>query len=488
MPMRKPRSPKRTLILGAAWAVSTRWSVKGLGLISTVVMARLLVPADYGIVAMAMLIVGLIEALLDFGAATSLLRKADVTRDDINSAWTLRLLQGCAVGLVLLTVSPLAAIYFQEPRVTRVLWILAACVVIGAASNMGLTLSQKQFNFSFEFRYNLICKSIGVVATVTAGYWLRDYRALVIGVSAGYLSGFLMSYWLHPYRPSWNTSKIPEIWAVTKWLLLAGVAGFILRKSDELIAARIGTTGEFGAYNVGSDLGQLPTAEVGPAMLKAFLPVLVSMKAGVDEVNAAVVKTLSAVNTVTLPMGFGFAAVALPATALVLGPAWSSAVPFVAAFAMVGALQSIQSPFNTLLLMRGYTKVQSQIVWLEFAVFLLAAIALVPSWALIGLVWARMAGSLVSIGASAWATRKHCGLPLLEVVKAVLRPLMGALLMYGIVRLLDDPSQSDAWRLALGVTSGMLTFSVWSTLSWVFMGRPEGLESTVFDHFVRSGK
>ncbi|MBK9442482.1 MAG: oligosaccharide flippase family protein [Comamonadaceae bacterium] len=66
---------------------------------------------------------------------------------------------------------------------------------------------------------------------MVAAYFLRDYRALLVGVMAGYLSGCGLSYALHPYRPAWNTHKMAEIWALTKWLMLAGVGGFFCAKA-----------------------------------------------------------------------------------------------------------------------------------------------------------------------------------------------------------------------------------------------------------------
>jgi O-antigen/teichoic acid export membrane protein len=475
-------NPKRTLILGAAWTVGTRWSIKGMGFLNTVIMARLLLPADYGIVAMAMLVVGLIQALMDFGATTALMRKGEVTRDEIDSAWTLRLLQSLAMGLILLIVSPIAAVYFKEPRVQYVLWVLAACVAFAGASNIGLVLAQKSFNFSLDFRLQVICKTLGVVATVVAGYLLGDYRALVIGVATGYVSGMLMSYALHPYRPRWNTSKFGDIWAVTKWLMLAGVGGFILRKGDELIAARIGTTADYGLYNVGADLGQLPTGEVGPAMLRALLPVLAAMRGGVAEINAAVIKTAAAVNTITFPIGLGFAAVAAPASSLILGPTWSHAAPYVAAFALVSTLQIVQSPFNTLLTMRGHTKVQSKVVWLEFAVFVVAAAVLVPYFYLMGLVWARMLGSAVNMFTTLLAARSYCTLSLRATAVVLLRPLVGAMLMYLLVQIVSQQFNSDVLKLGFGITCGAISFTVWSFCSWLLAGKPAGLESTVFDY------
>ena len=480
--MKSEASSKRTLILGAAWTIATRWAIKGIGFLNTVIMARLILPSDYGIVAMAMLVVGLIQALMDFGATTALIRKNEVSRDEIDSAWTLRWLQSIGMGLILLAGAPLAASYFQEPRVEYVLWVLAACVTAAGAGNIGLVLAQKEFNFSLEFRLQVICKTAGVAATVTSGYWLRDYRALVIGVATGYISGLIFSYLMHPYRPRWNTSKFGEIWAVTKWLMVAGVGGFILRKSDELIAARLGTTADYGLYNVGADLGQLPTGEVGPAMLRAFMPVLVAMRGSVSEINAAVVKTVGAINTITLPIGLGFAAVAVPACSLILGPTWSSAAQYVAAFALVGTAQIIQSPFNTLLTVRGHTKIQSKAVWLEFAVFLAASAAFVPHLFLMGLVWARLLGSLVNLAVIFLAARKFCGISPSATLMALLRPLTGAALMYLAVHSVIDQVDGDVFKLGLGIVCGAVTYTVWSLVSWWMVGRPEGLESTIRDY------
>ncbi|APW45076.1 lipopolysaccharide biosynthesis protein [Rhodoferax antarcticus] len=483
MSNRHPSAPKRALIHGALWAVGTRWMIKGMGFVSTVIVARLLLPADYGIVAMSMLVVGLIQAMLDFGASTALLRKGAVTEAEVDSAWTLRLLEGCVVSLLLLGAAHPSALYFQEPRVEAVMWVLAACIAISSASNIGFTLAQKEFNFSLEFRHNLICKSMGLGATIAAAYLLRDYRALVIGVATGYTSGCIMSYVMHPYRPSWNTTKIAEIWAVTKWLMLAGVGGFFLRKSDELIAARIGTTGEYGLYNMGADLGQLPTGELGPAMLRAFLPVLSTIQDDVVRTNQAVLKTLSAVNAITLPVGLGFAAVAVPATTLILGTRWQEAAPLVALFAVAGVIQFLMSPLSTLLILRGHTRLQNHIVWSEFAVFALCSLVLVPQMHLLGLVWARITASSVNAMVTAFCASFYCQVALGATIKRLLRPAVGAVGMYLLVNLVTQQMSGSAWSLATGITLGALAYTVWMTLTWFAAGRPEGLESTVFDYF-----
>lgn len=479
--MAHANSPKATLILGAMWSVGTRWSIKFIGFLNTVIMARLLMPADYGVVAMAMLVVGLVQAMMDFGATTALLRKEQLSTAEIDSAWTLRLLQSLGVSALLLAVAPFATDYFSEPRVLHVLWALAACVIVTGAGNIGLTLAQKAFRFSLEFRINVISKVLGVLATVVAGYLLRDYRALVIGIATGYVSLTVLSYAMHPYRPRWNTSKIPEIWALTKWLMLAGVGTFLLRKSDELVAARIGTTAEFGLYNVGSDLGRLPVSELGPAMMRAFLPVLSSIQSDVERTNRAVLKTLAGVNAITIPMGLGMAALATPLTLLVLGERWSGATPFVALFAIAGSVQFAASPLSSLLILRGHTRTQSMAVWIEFLVFVLAALALVPSQHLLGLVYARLIASAVNAVSMAFFTRSYAGLPMRDVAGALWRPVVGAVLMHQVVTQVMAQFPGLGVQLAAGVATGACVYAAWLFGSWLLAGRPEGLESTVLD-------
>lgn len=483
--MAPTNNPKTNLIRGAAWTIGTRWIIKGLGFINTVIMARLLMPEDYGIVAMGMLVVGLIQTFLDFGPSTALLRKAEVSRDEIDSAWTLGIIQGLGMGVMLLLTLPFALAYFKEPRLTFVLLSLTASVIFISFGNIGQILARKAFIYTLDFKIATSTKVASVVTTVIAGLILRDYRALVIGIIAGYTLPVFLSYLWHPYRPRWNTSKISEIWAITKWLMLARIAQFILRKGDEFVAARIGTTHQFGLYNVGSDFGQMPVGEIGPAMLKALLPVLSSLEGNIERTNQAVIKTIAAVNTVIWPIGLGFMAIAAQATELALGSKWMDAVPFVSLFALASVLQTMTSPANTLLILHGHTRSQSQIVWIEFASFVLAAVLLVPGFHLTGLALARIVSSFVSSLVTLLYTQKICRLSMMATLKTLGRPVVGSLLMYGLVvylmRTLADTFSLPGLALTTAILSGAVFFMLWSLASWHLSGQPEGLESTIMD-------
>ena len=476
------------MFAGSLWTVSMRWSMKLIGFANTAILARMILPSEYAVVAMAYLVVGLMESFFDFGVEAALMRKSEISEEFINSAWSLRIVEGAGIAVLLLLISPLVTIYFHDPRIAPVLWVLAGCFAIGSSSNIGLMLARKNLNFSLEFRLQVISKVLQVISTLTAAYFLRDYRALVIGIIVGYASSWILSFLMHPYRPTWNTSGFLEIWQVTRWLMLSNIARFLVRKADEITAGRIGTSSQFGMYNVGADLGMLPTGEVGPAILKAFFPVLSSIQHDAERVRSGVLKVLSIVNAITLPAGIGLAAVAAPATLLMLGPNWGGAVQFVAIFGVIGAIQVASNPLSTLLTMRGFTKIQSRIVWTEFAVFAVASLILVPTLHLRGLAFARLAGAFSSAIFIAYECAETCDLPLKAMVAAIWRPLTSSVIMYFVASWAVTFFTNLYAGMAFAITLGAISYIVLMMASWHFFARPPGLESEVVAFIRRTPK
>lgn len=476
------RQPKQAFINGALWTIGGRWLVRVLGVVNTLVLARILMPSDYGVVAMAMLLVGLIQAMSDMGVATALLRNTDADEQDIHSAWTLRCLQGLAMAAVTVVAAPIAAGFFNETRVQGVLLVLAACMALEGFGSLGWVLAQRQFDFSLDFRLQLIAKASSVLAGWVTALVIADYRALVVGIGVSYVVSFFLGYALHPYRPRWTTSRIPDIWRLTKWLMLSSMALFLLRRSDELIAAKIAPTASFGAYHVGSDIGRAPVGEIGPPLMKAFLPVLASFRDDRERVNAVVLKTLAATSTLTMPVAVGMWSLSALFVQVVMGMKWLEAAPFLGVYALVSLLQFAANPLSTLLILHGHTQTQSKAAWLELSVFVAATLVLLPGMQLLGLVWARFLASAVNLMAMMLFARQMTGLQASLVLKAFWRPAFGSMLMALVLAALTHFEAGPPWlRLLVSVAVGMLAYTMWSLASWRIFGKPEGLESTTID-------
>jgi len=478
---------KANLMTGALWAVGMRWSVKAIGLVSTAILARLLLPQDYGIVSMAFLVVGLVDTFLNTGAASALVRLgSNPSVAQINSAWSLRAIQGCLMAVAVLAISPLAATYFNEPRVMPVLWVVGVCLAFMGFSNIGMTLAYRDLKFAVEFKQALYTKLASTSITLLSAWYFVDYRALVSGIVAGFIVEWYLSYRLHVYRPRWCTESIGEIWQISKWLLVTGIGSFFLHRTDQLIAGRVGNTQQYGLYTVGADIGQLPTGELGPTLTRPLFPILSAMQHDWERAKSATLKTLGSVNSITMPLGFGLAAVSAQATLLLLGKQWADATPFVAGFAIIGVVQYLVSPLNTLLNVAGHVRVQSRIVWLEFLAFVILAFALTPNFHLQGLMLARIGSGLLHAVLMMFAARQHAQLSLSRTFRVLLRPMSGAVLMYGVLTTWGNCFNHPFVNLIFNVFAGAVLYTSWLVLTWQLVGKPEGLESTALG-FIKSG-
>lgn len=480
-------SHSRALTRGTLLSVTLRWFIKGIGLLSTVVLARFLTPGDYGVMVMATLVIGLVEIFFFTSADTALLRNPDSSGDLVNSAWTLRLIQALLVAVVVAGLTPVAAYYFRDDRVIPVILILAFGIVVTALGNIGPILARKNLEFGLEIQIGIGSKLIGFVVTVMAAFYLRSYWALVIGAYAGTLSGVWLSYQLHSFRPKWCTRRIGELWSFSQWLLVSSIGGFFGRKLDELILGRIGSAQTLGVYNVASELGQTVTVEISAPVNRSLFPVLSSMQNDKPASLKLFFSTLATINTFTIPVGVGMCLVATPFVQVILGSIWLEVIPVLEVFAIQGVIRFLVSPYYVWFMVIDKAKVLAFMSWLELGIFLVFAALLYHHGAL-GLAWARLLTTLLIVVAWVFVGRAE-GLRTRALLKAISRPLMAGGSM-GIFLLVfrDSLSWGSSYATLLSlVASGAFVYAIVLTLIWVVMGKPDGIEKSTLTWLGKSG-
>jgi len=117
----------RRIFSSSVWVFLMRWGIRSIGLVNTIILARLLTPEDFGIVAMSALLVGFLSGFMEFGAESLLIREPEATREHCNTAWTIRICQGTAMALLLSAMATPAAAFFNEPRLAAVIHFTALC-------------------------------------------------------------------------------------------------------------------------------------------------------------------------------------------------------------------------------------------------------------------------------------------------------------------------------------------------------------------------
>jgi lipopolysaccharide exporter len=165
---------------GAAWMILIKLSERLLGLMNTMVLARLLVPEDFGLVALAASMWAFLEVLGSFSFDLALIHNQEAEREHYDTAWTLGVLYGVFAALALAALAHPASLYFSNAKLEGVLYVFAACALIQSCKNIGVIAFQKDLDFRREFVYAVLVKVVSISATLALAFALRSYWALAI--------------------------------------------------------------------------------------------------------------------------------------------------------------------------------------------------------------------------------------------------------------------------------------------------------------------
>ena len=193
----------RSMAKGAAWMVSMRLAIRFIGMISTIILARLLVPADFGLVAMATMIYGFIETMSQFGFDVVLIQKQDADREYYDTAWTLSIIRGLVTALILFAGAGFAADFFGDQRLVHIIYVLCFVASISNFANIGIVDFRKDMHFGKDFQYLVGVKLCSFIVTLVLAFTLRTYWALVIGIAS---STVALSSTVAVIGPMWSTN------------------------------------------------------------------------------------------------------------------------------------------------------------------------------------------------------------------------------------------------------------------------------------------
>lgn len=466
---------------GAIWMIGMRWAIRSAGLVSTLILARTLTPADFGIVAMSSLVSGLLGIFLEMGTWQVLLRMRDAGREAYDTAWTITLIQSILVAAIIFVAAYPAAIYFKEPRLVAVMQFLAAGGVIAGFSNIGVLMFRRDLDFKSDFLFGFYSKVLTVIPTIILALIYRNYWALVAGVLIGHALEVAVSYLMHPFRPRFRISEWRQFLSFAVWITPANVANFLNQKTDVFIVGYIGNTAQLGAYNVASELSRMATAEIVIPMARAIYPNYAKLKDNLKELTESFLIVLRTVSIVSFSFGFGIAAVSEDIVYVILGDQWGFAVPLVSWLGVFGTFAAIQSTVSGhILIVLNRERTVFVITWARLLVFAASVLT------------AAMLGNVVDIAmATALSTAaftvgclfylpKALPVPVTRLLLEIFRVFLTALVMFAAVRTLHSQTiPSHLTTLAIDVVTGASVFTVILGLSWIAAGRPDGPEKRV---------
>ena len=472
---------RRRMATGAAWMVVLRLADRSIGLVSTMILARMLVPADFGLVAMAMSVVAALEIMSTFSFDLALIQNRSADRRHYDTAWTLNVLFGLAnAGLLLALASPVAA-YYREPRVEGIMQCLSIYAAIQGLANIGIVAFQKDMELHKEFRLGLLKKLIGFTVTIWLAYVLRNYWALLAGQVATAAAAVALSYVLHPYRPRFSLAAHRDLFRFSSWLLVNNLLTFLMHRTTDLVLGRASGSGALGIYNVAYEISNLPTTELIFPISRAVFPGYSKMAGSIDELRQAFIDVLSVTLLFVIPAGLAIAAMADPIVHVLLGDKWTEAVPLIQVLAVFGVLRASSANSGPMYLALGSPLLLALMTGLFLVVMGLGLWVLVPLHGALGAAFAMLLAGAIAVPMLFAGIARRLTLSAIVLAGAIWRPLCGALVMGASLVLVQHQLAASSMRslvqLLILPPLGLAVYIGAVLAMWRLAGRPHGGES-----------
>ena len=464
---------------GAVIMIAMRWIDRFIGIASTFILARILVPDDFGIVAMASIIVAFADIIFDLGINIALIQRKNPTQSYYNTAWTMRIMQVACVATVLMILAPFAAEYYRDPRVTMVVQVMALSLVVSSFENVGIVNFQKELRFVDDAKYVLFKRLVGFCMTIGLTLVLQSYWGMILGAFCGRLAATTRSYMVHPMRPRFALTDIRDIFAISQWVMVKNISSFLDRKLHVFLVGGLGKTSITGGYTLASEISDVPGSDLLAPINRVLFPAFARVKDDLGELTRLLLRAQAVQVMVTFPACVGFVLTAHEFVPVALGEKWIFIVPFIQVLALSNIIQSVNSSANYVLTVIGKIRLLALTSWIQIGLFSLGVVIAGSNLTAELIAQMRMGAVVATFGISYTLLMRNIpGLSVRMLARGVGRPVCGCLAMVAALLLLEAEVAAPNWvMLAMKVVTGAVVYCLVVLGMWRLAGRPDGAEA-----------
>ncbi|HKR37537.1 MAG TPA: lipopolysaccharide biosynthesis protein [Steroidobacteraceae bacterium] len=468
---------------GAIWMVLARFLDRTIALASTVILARLLVPADFGLVAMATAILAVLELFVSLGFDVALIRNREATREHYDTAWTMNVLLGTGIAIAMLLVAGPVTEFYTEPRLAAVIQVLALGAFVQGFENIGVVSFRKDLRFRQDFNLMFYKKLGTFLIAIPLALILRNYWALVAGTVAARLLNVGLTYLMHSYRPRFSLAARGELFHFGKWLIVGNAVYFAGTRSADFIVGKVSGAHQLGIFNIAYETSNLPTSDLIAPINRAIYPGYAQKAHDLGLLRRSYLEVIGLVALLAIPAGAGIAATAKLIVPLVLGPNWLEAIPVMEVLAVYGVFLALKSNNHYIYLSMGTPRTATILGIVQTS--LLVPLAIVGSiyGGAIGTALGYLLAQVLFTPLSVTFLRRALKLPMRELTRVFYRPFVAGGLMYLVVRLLASKwagglhsSAALVLPTLACVALGVVLYCTAIYILWRIAGRPDGAE------------
>jgi len=436
---------------------------KALLYLSTLLLARLLAPRDFGLVGYALLAISLLDVMKDLGVTSALIYRQDMGDDEAGDAFTLNVASGLAFCVLCWFLGPLAAAFFHDPRVTTLTRVLGLSFILYGLGGVHGALLQKRLRFGRGFLPDLVQGAVkgGVsvgLALHGVGYW-----SLVWGHLAGVAATTVANGLLLPWRPRFGLRRVAtrRLLGYGLQITLISLLGVIIYNGDYLIVGRVLGSASLGLYTLAYSIPQMLTLSLSIALSRVFFPAYAAIQSDRPGLQRGYLAVLRYSALVLVPLGLGLCVAAPAFVHALYRPVWWAAVPALQALALYATIYAVGWNAGDIYKATGRPDLQWKLDIAHLTVLLPTLLVGALHGGFVGVALAQVAVAIPYSVARFWLIRRILNLDATAIVDALRVAALAGLALLGasaLVALIAGDRMAPLATLALQGAIGSVTY------------------------------
>ena len=350
-------SLKEQSLSGVKWNAVGQFSAKGINFVLGLIVARLLMPEDYGVIAMLGIFMAVAQLFVDCGFGRALIRKMDRTEVDCSTAFYFNIVIGVLAYGILYVSAPLIATFYHMPVLTEVVRVFSLTIVFQSLGIVPRALRSIAVDFKSQAYASVSAAIVSGLLGLYMAYSGYGVWALVWQMVANSFLSVVIIWILAKWTPSWNYSwqSFRSMFSYGSKLLASGLLHTVYTHASTLVIGKFYTPAELGVYDRGYKMASFPSLRISDILHQVTFPILAKLQHDNTRLIHAYHQYMAMIAMVIFFLMTLLAVVAKPLIGILLTEKWIGAVPFLQVFCLALMFDCICRLNNNLLNVKGWS-------------------------------------------------------------------------------------------------------------------------------------
>ena len=432
-----------------------------LRVVGTAVLARLLMPIDYGLIGMVTAVVNLAEVLKDAGLSMATVQKDRISHEQTRTLFWLNVLISVFLGLCVLVGSPLVALLYRRPELTAVTATLALSFIISGLAVQHQSLLRRHMRFRELAGIQIASQVITLAVSIVLACLGWRYWALVGGVLAQALASTLMTFYFCSWVPGWprKGTGVRDMLGFGGYLTGFNLVNYFARNADNILIGRLIGVSALGLYAKAYDLFMMPISQIRTPMMNVAMPALSAIQDQPERYHKYYQHLIHIMALLTMPVALYCAVEADLLIVTILGRHWLGAAPLLQIMAIAGMIQPTLGTVGVVLCSLGQAK-RYFIMGTVNSLFIVGSFILGLPWGALGVAVSYTIVTYMLLLPTLWFSFRRSPVSVATYFSAVSRPAVASMIM-GLSLVLFRPylaSVPSVASIACSLIIGLLVY------------------------------